>query len=233
MDIVYTFKKNENCEEIIYSLRSLINLPHDKVVIVGDWPEILNQENVYYIPVEQENNKYQNTLNSLKIVCSDNKISDDFILMNDDFFIMSPIKNIEELNCNYGTLEENILRYEQKKFTNNWFRGLKETYALLKKIGIYNPLNFELHIPFIVNKKYFLIMLETPGIEQINFLQKRSLYGNLFSTNSTFLKDPKIFNETEFELNKNNKFLSCSEKGWKIIKPFISTRFNTKSIYEN
>ena len=233
MDVVYTFKKNENCEEIIYSLRSLINLPHDRVVIVGDWPDILNQENVYYIPVEQENNKYQNTLNSLKIVCSDNKISDDFILMNDDFFILKEIKNpAEELNLYRGNAFKVYEHYVQKYGENGYSKGMLETAKLLQKMGIAYPLGYELHTPFVFNKSKFLKMFELEGVGDILALHKRTLYGNLYLKGGISMKDVKLFAFSGTNIDAEQKFVSCSDTAWANLRIYLQKMFNTKSIYE-
>ena len=152
MDVVYTLRNTDECEEIIYSLRSLKNLPHDKVFIVGGCPKNINKEKVIYIPTLQNNSKYKNTTNNLKIACLDNRLSSDFILMNDDFFIMSPIENVEkELNLNFGTVDSVIEKYYQRrKKTNVWLRGMIETKEYLQKIGNKNPLSFELHILYYI-----------------------------------------------------------------------------------
>lgn len=234
MDVVYILKESEKNEELIYSLRSLVNLPHNKIFCVGGCPKEINKNSIIHIKTIQNNNKYQNTLKGLEIVCSDERLSDNFILMNDDFFIISPVLNIEEeLNLNWGTIEDSIKRYYTKhKSTNMWMKGLIETKDFLEKMGINNPLNFELHIPFILNKKEFLEMINLPNINFIKALQRRTMIGNLYKKNTIFSHDVKVFQKTNFNPKNFTKFLSCSDKGFQVIKSYLQTKFPIKSNYE-
>ena len=59
MDIVYLIKVDpeNDSEELRYSLRSLKNIPHQKVILVGEKPEWVT--NVEFIPVAQTKTKHQ------------------------------------------------------------------------------------------------------------------------------------------------------------------------------
>ena len=39
MDIVYLVKNSRTNDELTYSLRTLVNVPHDKVFLVGGCPD--------------------------------------------------------------------------------------------------------------------------------------------------------------------------------------------------
>ena len=79
MDIVYLLKDSDVNEELTFSLRSLKNIPHDKVFLVGGFPANIDSEKVYHIPTYQGLNKYNNTTNSLKTAANTKEISEDFI----------------------------------------------------------------------------------------------------------------------------------------------------------
>lgn len=232
MDIVYPYKRC--ADEIYYSLRSLKNIPHDKVFIVGDKPTGINFKTVNYIPFAQNKTKYKNTTEILKMMCQNKDLSEDFILMNDDFFILKEIKNpAEELNL-YRDYALKVYEYYVKKYGNNGYsKGIIETIKLMQdKLFIANPLSYELHTPFILNKFKFLDMFNIEGVDNIACLHKRTLYGNLYLTNSKPIKDVKLFNFNSTFINPEQKLLSCSDMAWVNLKVVIQKIFNKKSIYE-
>ena len=115
MDILYTLKQCDQCDELIYSLRSLCNLPHDRVFLVGGCPKNIDKSKVVYIPTEQKGTKWRNSTNNVKTACKDPRLSDDFILMNDDFFVLKPINDpAKELNLQQGTIQ--IVRDSGRKY---------------------------------------------------------------------------------------------------------------------
>ena len=61
MDIVYVIKDCSFCEELTYSLRSLVNVPHDNVIIIGGLPKNIDENKIVHIPFIQKGSKYQNT----------------------------------------------------------------------------------------------------------------------------------------------------------------------------
>lgn len=233
MDIVYSLKSDYNGQELRYSLRSLENVPHDKVFIVGGCPKCVNKEKVAHIPVLQGSNRYQNTTLSLIAACDDSRISADFILFNDDFFVLEKIENpVQELNLNMGSLYAQAERLIKK---NNTYYGeslFKTAEFLSKKCGIKEPLSYELHTPFIFNKAKLkeLFCLEEFLQNAALSVGKRSIYGNLYLTDGKNMPDCKVFSHTK-EI-KAGKFLSTSDKGFSLIKDFLKQKFSQKSKYE-
>mgnify|MGYP003305641742 CR=1 FL=1 len=234
MDILYTIKDGKDYnEELIYSLRSLINIPHDRVFIVGGLPSDIKKSEIIHIPTEQKSTKWRNSTNNLKTAIQDERLSDWFIYMNDDFFILKTIELPEqELNLCYETMENYYMRLAKKHAETPYMRGMLETKNLLNSLGIKNPLSYELHIPFIFNKDRLKEMFSIKGIGNINVLHKRSLYGNLYLKDSKFHSDVKIHNGKEFDVKNCNKFLSTNELSFITVRPFLEERFNKKSKYE-
>lgn len=235
MDILYLLKESNVNEELIYSLRSLVNLPHEQIFFAGGCPKGI--KNIIHIPVEQNKDKHQNSTNNLIAACKDERLSNNFILMNDDFFILNPIKNpAEELNLNRGEIQEVYQDYTTRYLNETTYMiGMRHTMLLLQNLGIKNPLSFELHIPMILNKDKVLEMFSIKGLESIPVLHKRSLYGNLYIKHSKYTEDNKILSKSDFSPQEmeNKKFLSCSDKGWGRIKEYITDKFSISSIYEN
>lgn len=231
MDIIYPYIKGE--DEIIYSLRSLVNLPHNNVYIVGDKPEGIDLNKVCYVPFKQEKTKYKNTTEIVKMMCNNSAVSEDFILMNDDFFVLKEIKNpAEELNLYRGNAFNVYEHYVQKYGNNGYSKGMLETATLLQDLGVNEPLCYELHTPFIFNKSKFLNMFDIKGVDDILALHKRSLYGNLYLKGGTSMKDVKIFAFSDTNINDGQRFVSCSDTAWANLKIYLQKLFNKKSIYE-
>ena len=232
MDILYTLAPNYDGNELRYSLRSLANMPHERVFIVGGCPKWV--KGIIHIPTVQEGTKYKNTTNNLKVACNDTRLSEDFILMNDDFFILQPIKDPKkELNLYMGTAQEQIDDfYKRHPFGSAYIRGMEETRNLLRKLGKEEPLSYELHTPCVINKFNYLDMFKIEGVEKISCLHKRTLYGNLYRTGGKSVTDVKIFTHNKFDTDKLGNFLSCSNDGFGVIAPYLLSKFPQKSPYE-
>ena len=234
MDIVYLLKESSENPELTCSLRSLKNLPHDNVFFVGGCPDKINLSKISHIPVEQTGTKYKNTTHSLRIVIKKGFLSHDFILMNDDFFIMTPISDPKkELNLNRGLVVDVIKDY-QKRYNgqvNPYIDGMVATCQLLEKNGIKNPLSYELHIPMVFNRYKLEEMFSIADKADIPVLHKRTLYGNLYAKDSVFTEDVKM--SLHFpELPENPAFLSTSDMYFRKMAPFLNNIFSDKSEYE-
>lgn len=234
MDIVYVVKECCINEELTYSLRSLSNLPHNKVFIVGGCPHNLNRDEIIHVSTVQSGNKYKNTTNGLKTVCRDSRLSEDFILMNDDFFILKPIKDpVSELNLCRGTIKEVLEKMRTRHNTDGpYMTSMHQTDVYLQDIGVKTPLSYELHIPMVLNKTKFLDIFSLLYITDAQLIHKRSIYGNLYLTNSDKIDDVKVYRDFETPIG-SDKFLSTEDISWPKVKPQIGALFPHKSIYES
>lgn len=183
MDLVYLVKEDEWNEDLKYSLRSVDKfVPCGNVWIVGYKPSWV--QNVKYLPVEQYGTKHQNQTNSLLAICNCDEISDDFVLMNDDFFAIKPINDLEEsVEISLGLLEESVERHEKQH--NMWHRAFKQLYELLEKIGVEKPYyDYESHTPLKMNRHKLLHVLMLPEVQDYimspKVLHRRSLYRNYY-----------------------------------------------------
>lgn len=233
MDIVYLVKKTATNIELRYSLRSLMFLPHNKVYVVGDLPSFLT--NIEYIKAPTFTDRYKTTTNHIKLACELDSLSDDFILMNDDFFILQQIDNPEsELNLNRGIMQNQVNYYHKNHRSLSRFDNLVEqSNNQLKKLGFKEPISFELHTPMIINKLKFTTILPAIDTEALHCC-KRSVYGNYFVENSKTIEDVKVLSSTKF--NPNNlshpKLLSVSDYAFDKIESYLKEKFPQKSIYE-
>ena len=236
MDIVYTVKYDKINEELFYSLRSLCNIPHDKVYIIGGCPYNLNLKHIKWIPAEALKTKYKTTTHNLEIAANLKELSEDFIWMNDDFYILQKIEDpITELNLCKGVLQKSLDEFLKRNgICTTYMTGAKQTLDYLKTLGLKNPLSYELHIPFIYNKSRIQTMLALKDIRKVPILYKRSVYGNLYYRNSTKTTDVKILRASKVDYAEwdKRKFLSSSDITWERVKPYLEKKFKDKSIYE-
>lgn len=240
MDIVYLVKVDpaNNSEELRYSLRSLKNIPHNKVFIVGEKPDWAT--NVEFIPVPQINTKHINVAINMRTAVESELVSDDFILMNDDFFFM---KNIPEMpNLNFGLMSDVIAGYHRRySEVTPYIETMISLYETLIEKGFENPISYELHIPMVLNKQNVLTLWqEVTG----RLYQFRTYYGNYFNIGGTAAADVKLFiddehNPAEYVADPNlylesQTFLSVTGGSFKRGLPgeFVRAQFPDKSPYE-
>ena len=233
VDIVYPIKKTNLNEELRYSLRSLINIPHNKVFIIGDLPEFVNEEEVYYIPSPKLESRYKTTTNHLKLAILKDNISKDFIWMNDDFFILKSITK-KDLLLNRGLLRDQVASYHKYHNPLTKFDKLIENATLeLKHLGFTNPISFELHCPIIINKENFKVIEDKINSDALHCC-KRSVYGNYFMRDSKPIEDVKVLSNHIFKEDIQGKlpFISVSECCFNKVKPFLEKKFPNKCKYE-
>jgi len=155
MDFVYICKDGVN-EELKYSIRSVVeSFPEANIWLVGGKPDWYIGN---YIEVEQKESKYKNAVKNLQTICLSQEISESFILMNDDFYIIKKINKIE--NFHSGFLLDKINLYQKLNGNSQYTRKLSGTYKKLKALGFENPLDYELHVPMIMEKEKLKIVLE-------------------------------------------------------------------------
>jgi len=171
MDLVYLFKGGSKTE-LFLSIKSVWNFlkGYRHIYIIGDHVDFPTVKVV--MSLQNGTSRYNNSYLKLVDACNHPDISDDFLLMNDDFIFLKPA-HVNDLPTYY-------LNGEIERLSNN----LNDTrHSLFKNTVEYlkskdKPLNhFDVHFPMVINKKKFLSM---PSDKDYAY---RSLYGNLFSEN--------------------------------------------------
>lgn len=213
-----------NNNEIRFSLRSIDNnLAHDKVFIVGHLPHFIT--NVSHIKADDiYDSPLKNTLHKLKIACKDKQISDNFILLNDDFFIL---KKIAEVKPYYKcTLKQSLKAHKSKH--GYYYQAIKDTIDFTK-----GNKDWSLHYPFIFNKKKLLKTIELIEKQDKNLLL-RTVYANMHNIKGTQKYDVKIRSVPEIWKLKNERAISTTAGivHRKEFSDFIKQRFPIKSKYE-
>lgn len=235
LDVVYPLKKKSQYEELRYSLRSLKNIQHGKVIIAGaELPSWLSPNEVIWVPVQQVEgeSKFENAERNWLEACKFNGLSDDFIAMNDDFYFMKPVKRLRYYHD--GDLSEYIkYREELKDTSDNYMTAMQQTLKLLQEHGIKKPKGYTLHIPMVMNR-HLRIKLHKMFEHELShgqFLLMKTLYANIFDMGGKKHVDVKYHNDN---YDADATFLSTNDAVFKHeeMGEFIRSTFSEKSQYE-
>lgn len=238
LDVVYFLRSYATTDELRYSLRSLKNLPHRDVYFVGAplptsaWWQ--NWQNVRHVYHPQIHGKWQNTADMLNEIWKLEELSDEFILMNDDFFILKPLDKLEYFTN--GLLSKRVNKTARGLLIGDGkYSGygtlLNNADLWLKREG-YPRMNYEVHCPFIYNKKKLGEMLKIIPAE--SYAARRSLYGNIYSVGGKNLsRDVKIADKTRIP-GADDIFCSTSDTSFSLGKVgrYLRRVFEEKSPYE-
>lgn len=223
-DFVYILKDTPKNEELKYSLRSIeanaANLIN-RVIFVGGRPE--GFQGYAYVKNEQIfDTKHKNAIMGIYAACKTASITPNFVLMNDDFYIMHPVETIEKYYD--GTMQARIEELPEGSYKDN----MQDYFEVLQK-EVPVPLNYAVHTPMMINKKMCEFMLEQCEPEH-NF---RNLYGNLTYRLGGYrnIKDNKLRKQDK-TWNKEAIFASSDDDTFKRMLPTLRAKFKTKSRWE-
>ena len=227
MHFVYICRNGEN-EELRYSIRSVLSsFPDANVWVVGGKPSWYVGN---YIPSLQNSTKYKNALNNINTIIGSSQIPQEFVLMNDDFFIINKITDIPNLS---GMLLRD--RIQQSKDCCSkyiYHKMLVRTMKKLNRLGFDNPVDYEIHVPIKVKKSLLKKAI------RLNDLW-RSFYGNMFIENAYRIEDVKVYshncNEEDLVeiLGRSGPFLSTNDSSFDFVKDnCLSSMFPNKTRYE-
>jgi hypothetical protein len=225
MDLVYICKNGDN-EELRYSIRSAIkNLTHDKIWVVGGRPDWYTGN---YIEVSQTKSKYVNARNNLSAICYAEDISESFILMNDDFYIINKVESVPYMYS--GTLDDKIKQREDVFSGNSYLALLRQTLGSLHRKKNSVILDYELHVPMVMEKKKLAKIIKLSGLW-------RSVYGNMFDVGGIKIRDVKVYEQRSkfypYSYDINNlkyDYISSNDDSFKMMKDFfLEKEFSEKS----
>lgn len=180
--LITYIRTNDNGKELRYSLRSLKNITNfnGEVAVVGDSEQWF--QNITYIRTRRiHGDPYGDQVAKLRHAAF--QMPDKFIIGMDDLYCLEPT---EAGFPNRGILESD---------NSNYYRRTKlNTIEFLKEHGVTEPLNYECHSFYLVEKDKLLqtfdIILKSPNRGK---LQWRSIYGNLFNPETEYMEDKKSY----------------------------------------
>jgi hypothetical protein len=228
MDYVYICRSGDN-EELRYSIRSVVkNMPQGNIWLIGNKPDWYIGN---FIPVDDIGGKFTNITNAISIAANSDQISDDFVLMHDDFFAIKPVKNIPIMHN--GLLLDKIKEYQELDPGSRYAAILSKAYAYLRRRGIRNPLDYDIHVPMIMNKNNLKNVVNKTNAPM-------SVYGNIFNIGGEQVTDVKIY--TKFNklhdrshdvINSDFPFVSCEDKSFAHLhRSILREMLPNKTIYE-
>lgn len=191
MNLLYLLGNGSNWQdnELRYSLRSAQqHVSVDQVIVVGERPPWLT--GVLHIPAMDI---YQRpvacTLHKLLEACTDERVPERFVLMNDDFIFLADQPDPLPTYIR-GTVKQYVdggPRYEA------FYYGLMCT-ALRswQKLGIAHPLDYDGHWPMPMTKAGVLAMAERFGGSGSVYAW-RTYYGNMHGGHTVHAPDPKMY----------------------------------------
>ncbi len=230
LDVVYPVKPTrDGNSELRYSLRSLRNLPHRNVHIFSDYIIWLDEHKVKRHPSSDRPDKqrFANVNQTLLRACDDPNISDPFIFMNDDFFVMKPVKEIPYYVN--GTLQQHYDYLHRTYQGSKYMRDLLETQSELKRLGL-GTLDFEVHAPIIFYKDELRRILKAYP----NAACRRTLYANSMKVKWKQAIDFKIYGFGD-NFDHNRPFVSTADANFRRqsgVRSMIRSEFTTPSPYE-
>lgn len=230
MDLVYvigqrTFWDNNESK---FSLRSAErNLEFDKVFMIGKKPKFFNDQVIEIKASDNLGHKYFNVANKIWLALNNRNISEDFIFMNDDFFIL---KEYKEIPYYYNlTLRDWIRNWP--KYKGKYYNHLKDVYKYFP-----NGKFFELHFPIVLNKKKAIKIFKKYNLFKVAVMLRSYYCNEYYNQLEPILpsKDYKIYNYEQFMLNRKAPFVSTTNETAVLpdFKNFIKSRFAKKSSFE-
>lgn len=190
-DIVIPYINSGSKE--IYKCVELIrkNLPHRNIFICGDNPEI--DDTIYIERNKTGGTRYLDAERNIRLALEDERLSDEFYLFNDDFFILKPIKEVPLYHA--GDIETVIKEKESTIKTHAYAVALKNTKRWLEKKGIDDIVAYTLHLPVKMNKQKRLEIsdLIMPELEKGKQLLTKTIYFNIYPETSCIKKDVKVY----------------------------------------
>lgn len=227
MDFVYVCRAGDN-EELRYSIRSVVkHFPTAKIWVVGHKPDWYSGN---FIPVADTDRKYENIRLCILAACQNKQVSKNFVLMNDDFFIVNEIKDIPILHG--GSLIDKVDSYTIINSSNPYTRLLNDTlkYLVRNKQTI---IDYDIHVPMPVNKAKMLKAAMIPNV------CTRSLYGNTNKIGGEQTRDVKVYSPgSMYSLTFDYKsaapyFISSEDNSFdRIHRDILSKEYTVPTIYE-
>lgn len=220
MDLVYICRDGDN-EELRYSIRSAVaNIPHDNIWVFGGKPDWYIGN---HVRLKQNGFKYDNARANLAAIARHYDVSKDFVLMNDDFYAIRPVETVEPMHR--GLMQKHL---DMIQVNLGYKELVQETFDTLIRIGVEQPLSYELHVPMVMNKDRLAKIIRMPGLW-------RSLYGNIYGIGGEEYLDVKVHNTIDIDSLMKNPlpYISSHENTFQgILDGYFNTAFPSPSKYE-
>jgi hypothetical protein len=182
MDVVYPYRSTVLDLELRFSIRSLANVEHGKVIVAGDRPRFLSGA-ATYVQMQRDRLRFRSSTHNIAAAAQEAVETDRFIVMNDDIFVLRPWAFQHE---HRGTIEEYLA---SGRAIGSYQTHVVATRDILKAHGVDEPLFFGLHTPTVYERTKLLDLVK--DFDGQPYLL-RTLYHNLFPRPSALRADVKL-----------------------------------------
>lgn len=211
--MVYVVRHGDRNDELKMSLRSLGNLPHNRVFIAGHCPRWV--KNVTAIPVRSVSDKHTSIENNLRAALQHPELGHRCVFFNDDFYVMEPIESVPVMHG--GSIEGYTGKGALKQ---RMFR----TRLLIDNMGQMPLLTYDgQHVPFPIVRDE---VVEALG-RNFSSVLWRTWYGNMFSLGGRQVSDVKSRDGTVIP----GPFMSSSQRSFPILRPYLEDTLPRSSPY--
>jgi len=182
IDVVYVLGTGSNWanNELRFSLRSIetygINV--GKIFVVGTRPDFLSEDVIHIEATDIYNptvNADGNIAHKVWVACADERLSDNFLFINDDHILL------QEMDLgNIPAYHKGDMNTYPETFwgMNYWRTRLQRTMETLNRNSL-TAYNYDCHTPIVFNKKLFTEVMAPFPIGEGKGLTMKSLYGNV------------------------------------------------------
>lgn len=227
-DVVYIVKEDPHNEELRYSIRSVCeNFPVRNIWIFGYCPRWLKE--IIHVDIPQDGDKWSNSKMLFSKIANCESLPDEFVLFNDDFFVMEKVDKVEQY---YDGLLQDRINSLQEKFKDThplYTNQLQQVADRLAEYGIKNPKNYAVHKPMLFNREK---MAESLRLTEDLPMSLRSFYANYFKVGGIDAPDTKVFKCGEYKFS--GPYLSTDDRTFRLgrVGKNIRKKFTNPSKYE-
>lgn len=225
IDIVYVLGTGSklNNFEIKMSLRSVEKhlTGYRNIYIVGENPSFLT--GVTHIPASDPfRASDHNIMHKISVACKTPEISENFLFLNDDHFLMKPFE-VDKFPYLYsGDLGE----YIKKRGNDEYGRRAQNTFNHLKAQNLPTK-HFDIHTPILYNKEKFLTLVSSLDWEKKQYIIK-SLYANSLQIEGVETSDHKYNNPPTTDVAVYSTYPNLRAS----VTRFLSEQYSNKSRFE-
>jgi len=161
IDVVYPLGRGSKWgnAEIRYSLRSLEKYSLEdgyRVFVVGEKPACLDWKKVGHIPFTETKAKEINILEKALAAAKDERVSDEFFFINDDYFFLNPFSMKEFPYYHKGNIRTQPWgKKPDKEIKHVYDRMVKMTADVLEKDG-FGTFHYDIHTPHRLLKRWVI-----------------------------------------------------------------------------
>ena len=206
IDVVYPVRPlAEGNSELRYSLRSVAqNLPHRNIWVIGKDIEWLSSD-VGVIWAQDAGKPFENVNRKLMAAVENPLVSDPFLFMMDDVFVMKKQTKVPYFAIGHS-LRERLQKYDKYGSYARDLQAAREILWWAKK----DEVDFEAHGP---------ILFKKAGLKQIlrkypSSGHRRSLYCNFYKKRPTYTDDFKVYH-AEDDPDGRLPYLSSAVESWR------------------